>query len=239
LQALIARPPGALAALQVGRMALAPPEPAEVDAWIAEAEAGSPELRAARYRVTMAEQEVQKAGAGHHPTLDIVAFSGKSGNDSLATLSNTGDVRFRQNVIGLQLSLPIFAGGQVSATVGQARAKLVQAGHQVEDIRANLGLQVRREFSNLMQAVAKVRALEQAEASARQTFDSTRKGVVAGVRSTLEVLLADQQLFVVRRDLARERYQYVISRLRLVTLAGREADPDLKLLSAWFADSAR
>jgi outer membrane protein/protease secretion system outer membrane protein len=235
LQALIARPATALAALRPERIDLAMPRPGSLEAWIVEAEAANPELLAARQRTVMAEHEVDKASAGHHPTLDLVVSSGRTGNDSLATLSSAGDTRFKQNTVGLQLSVPILAGGQVNAAVRQARARLEQAGHQAEEIRRNLGLQLGREYGNLSQGAAKIRALERAEVSALQTYESSRKGVLAGVRSTLDVLLADQQLFTVRRDLARERYQFLISRLRLATLAGREAEADLVLMSAWFS----
>jgi outer membrane protein/protease secretion system outer membrane protein len=235
LQALIGRAPGGLAALQPARMELAPPRPADVAAWIAEAEAGNAELRAARHRIEMAAQEIDKASAGHQPTVDLVASTGKNNNDSLTTLNNFGDTRYTQSNIGLQLNLPLLAGGQVQAAVRQARAKHEQAGHQAEEIRRNLEVQVRREYGNVEQGAAKVRALEQAEASARQTFESSKKGVLAGVRSTLDVLLTDQQLFVVRRDLARERYEYLIAGLRLAILAGREPESFLARLDPWFA----
>jgi outer membrane protein/protease secretion system outer membrane protein len=235
LQALIGRAPASLAELRPARMELAPPRPADVAAWIAEAEAANAELRAARHRVEVAAQEVEKASAGHQPTVDLVASTGKNNNDSLTTLNNFGDTRYVQSTVGFQVNLPIFAGGQVDATVRQARARHEQAAHQVEEIRRNLEVQVRREYGNVEQGAAKVRALERAEASALQTFESSKKGVLAGVRSTLDVLIADQQLFVVRRDLARERYEYLIAGLRLAVLAGREPESFLARLDPWFA----
>ena len=138
LQALIARPVARLGALDPRRMLLLVPRPSDGDAWVAEAVAANPELAAARSQIGIAEQEVHKAVSGHHPTLDLVASVGTSGNDSLATLNRSGDVRFRQNIIGLQLSVPLYAGGQVNATVRQARAKLEQAKFQAEEIRRKL-----------------------------------------------------------------------------------------------------
>ena len=234
LQALIARPVARLGALDPGRMLLLVPRPSDGDAWVAEAVAANPELAAARSQIGIAEQEVHKAVSGHHPTLDLVASVGTSGNDSLATLNRSGDVRFRQNIIGLQLSVPLYAGGQVNATVRQARAKLEQAKFQAEEIRRNLEAAVQREFDSLAQTAAKIQALQQAESSGQQTVQSVRRGVEAGVRSVLDVLQADQQLFSVRSDLARERYRHLLARLRLAALAGREAEPDLKDMNAWF-----
>ena len=62
-----------------------------------------------------------------------------------------------------------------------------------------------------------------------------RKGVLAGIRSTLEVLTADQQVFQVRSDLARERYRYLLARRRLAAAVGRDMVEDLQTMSTWFA----
>ena len=235
LGALMARPPTALARLTPERMLLAPQKPDEAAALVAEAVARNPELATARAQVAAAALEVSKASAGHYPTLDLVASTSRSGNDSLATLNRTGDVQFRQNVIGVQLNVPLYAGGQVSATVRQAAARLEQARQRAEEARRQLEVTVQKEFDNLTQGAAKIRALERAVASAAQTADSVRKGVVAGVRSTLEVLSADQQVFQVKSDLARERYRYLLARLRLTAAIGRDMEEDLEKLSAWFA----
>lgn len=235
LGAMMARPPAALALLSPERMVLAPQQPAEAAELVAEAVARNPELATARAQVAAAELEVRKATAGHYPTLDLVASTSRSGNDSLATLNRAGDVQFRQNVIGLQLNVPLYAGGQVSATVRQAAARLEQMRQRAEEVRRQLEVTVQKEFDNLTQGAAKIRALERAVASAAQTADSVRKGVVAGVRSTLEVLNADQQVFQVKGDLARERYRYLLARLRLAAATGRDMEEDLGKLSAWFA----
>jgi outer membrane protein/protease secretion system outer membrane protein len=235
LGALMARPPQALARLAPERMETAPPFAAEAAPLVAEAIERNPELATARAQVAAAELEVRKATTGHHPTLDLVASASRSGNDSLATLNRAGDVQFRQNIIGLQLSIPLYAGGQVGAAVRQATARLEQARQQAEETRRQLEVTVQKEFDNLSQGMAKIRALERAVASAVQTAESVRKGVLAGVRSNLEVLTADQQVFQVRSDLARERYRYLLARLRLAAAIGRDMQEDLQTLSTWFA----
>ena len=235
LGAMMARPPEALARLTPERMETAPPFPADAAPLLAEAVERNPELASARAQVAAAELEVRKAFTGHHPTLDLVASTSRSGNDSLATLNRAGDVQFRQNILGLQLSIPIYAGGQVSATVRQANARLEQSREQAEEIRRQIEVTVQKEFDNLTQGMAKIRALERATASAAQTAESVRKGVLAGIRSTLEVLTADQQVFQVRSDLARERYRYLLARLRLAAAVGRDMVEDLQTMSTWFA----
>lgn len=235
LHALAGRPIGTLAQLVPARLSTAMPRQHTLAEWIAAAEAGSAELSSARAQVEVAEQEVNKARAGHHPTLDLVAGRNLSGNESLASLSPLGDTTFRQNTVSLQLSIPIFSGGQTSAAVRQALARLEQARYLAEDVQQNLAVKIRREYSNLVQGALKIRAQEQAETSAAQTVLATRKGVQGGIRSNLDVLKAEEQLYTVRRDLALARYQVILARLKLLALSGKLVDEDIVQISAWFA----
>jgi outer membrane protein/protease secretion system outer membrane protein len=234
LQVLIGRRPEPLATLDPARLLVVPPQPADAATWVADGEANSAELAAARAQVTVAEKEVDKARAGHHPTVDLVASAGRSGNDSLSTLSNSGDVIYKQQTVGVQLQIPLFAGGQVSAGISQALERLKQAGLLADDVRNNLEVRVRREYDSVVQGQAKIAALERATASAEQTLVSVRKGVTAGVRSNLDVLAADEQVFVARRNLAQARFDYLLARVRLLAIAGRLTDEDVAGIDAAF-----
>jgi outer membrane protein/protease secretion system outer membrane protein len=73
------------------------------------------------------------------------------------------------------------------------------------------------------EGLLRIQALEQALRSAKQLLDSTQKSQRAGVRTMLDVLNAEQQLVTVNRDLIQARYVYLMSRLRLSSLAGVDA----------------
>lgn len=238
LRALVGRPIGPLSPLQPERLSTALPRPIPLSEWIASAEAGSPELISARAQAEVAEKEVSKARSGHYPTLDLIASRNLSGNESLATLSALGDTNYRQNSVGVQLVIPVFSGGATSAQVRQAQAKLEQARFLAEDVQQNLEVKIRREYSNIVQGALKTRAHEQAESSAAQSVLATRKGIQAGIRTSLDVLKAEEQLYTTRRDLALSRYQLILARLRLLVLSGKLTDEDISLISNWFAPKA-
>jgi len=67
-----------------------------------------------------------------------------------------------------------------------------------------------------------VRALEQAVRLAQELLQSTIKSRQAGVRTTLDVLNAEQQLATASRDLMQSRYLTLVSRLRLYALTGKD-----------------
>ncbi|GHU00839.1 hypothetical protein FACS1894154_10430 [Betaproteobacteria bacterium] len=229
LQSLVDRPLGNIAVLNPARLLLSLPEPAQLEAWIQQAEAAHPQLAALRAQVSAREEEVAKARAGHLPTVDLIAQHTKSESDG----NNNIGAKYDTNMIAIQLAIPLFAGGEVNATVRQALAELDKTRQQLEATRRQTGLQVRQAFDGVVQGMHWVRAYEQAVKSAEQSLLSTKKGFQAGTRNTVDILNAEQTLAAARRDLNRGRYQYILSRLRLVAMVGRLDEMEISRVNAW------
>lgn len=218
LETLTGQPIDSLAALDIDRFAAQAPTPASVQSWIDRAEQNSAELRALRAQLEVAQQEIEKAKSGHLPTLDAVAQWSRNSSDSVTSVNS----RYDNKTIGLQLTVPLYAGGYVSATVREAVAGQERARELMEAARRDLALRVHREFRSMTEGVLRIRALEQAVRSGEQAVLSNRKSFEAGIRTTLDVLNAEQQKTQALRDLAQARYVYLVSRLRLQSLAGEE-----------------
>ena len=216
LETLMGRPADVLASLDVQRFNPTAPIPGLVDAWVERAEQASPELQSLRAQLDAAGMEVEKAQAGHKPTLDAVAQWSRSSSDTVTSVNQ----RYDNKSIGLQLSVPLYAGGYVSSTVRQAVAAQERAREALEAARRDLGVRVHREFRGMTEGVLRVKALEQAVRSAEQAVLSNQKSFQAGSRTTVDVLNAQQQKTTAQRDLAQARYLYLVSRLRLQALAG-------------------
>ena len=99
--------------------------------------------------------------------------------------------------------------------------------------RRDLGVRVHREFRGMTEGVLRISALEQAVRSAEQAVLSNRKSFEAGSRTTLDVLNAEQQKTTTLRDLAQARYLYLVSRLRLLSLAGEDRQGSVAQVNAW------
>ena len=216
LESLMGRPADVLASLDVQRFNPTAPIPGLVDAWVERAEQASPELQSLRAQLDAAGMEVEKAQAGHKPTLDAVAQWSRSSSDTVTSVNQ----RYDNKSIGLQLTVPLYAGGYVSSTVRQAVAAQERAREALEAARRDLGVRVHREFRGMTEGVLRVKALEQAVRSAEQAVLSNQKSFQAGSRTTVDVLNAQQQKTTAQRDLAQARYLYLVSRLRLQALAG-------------------
>jgi TolC family type I secretion outer membrane protein len=222
-------PAATLSRIDAQRLQLAGPQPATIDAWLAQAEELNPELNAIRANIEVAQREVDKGRAAHLPTLDLVA----SRSDSDSESNNTIGTRYQTSSIGVQLNIPLYAGGQVNSAIRQAQANLEKTRQQYEGGRRQLEVMVAKEYGGVEQGVARVKALEQALRSAEQALLSTRKGVQAGTRNSVDVLNALQQLASVRLDLAQARADYAMGRLRLKAAAGTLAETDVVEVNAW------
>jgi protease secretion system outer membrane protein len=217
VQALVNRPLGELARLDPTRLRLQAPVPASVDEWVALALAASPEVRSLQAQRDAAREEMAKARAGHLPTLDLVAQWQRSRSENF----NSPQTGYVNGSVGLQLNVPLYQGGYVDSVSRQVQAEYLRAGELMEALRLDLGIRVHKEHRGVTEGIARVRALEVAVRSADVAVDSARRSVVAGTRTVLDVLNAEQQRVQVLRDLAQARYLTLMATVRLHALAGR------------------
>ena len=230
LQMLINQPVLALAKLNVASLKLLGPGPASLEEWTERAEKKSPEIKAMQARLDAAKREVSKSQAGHFPTLDAVAQWSNSGSENITRINS----RYENKSIGLQLNVPIFSGGYVNSTIRQAVAEQTRAEESFEAVRRDLGVRVHKEYRGVSEGVMRVRALEQAVRSAEQMMQSTQMSFKAGSRTQLDVLNAQQQYTMALRDLAQARYVYLISKLKLASIAGEDAVNFVDEINAFF-----
>lgn len=221
--ALLINAPVDLAAvrpLAVERLASWSPTADTVEDWLSKAEARSPELRQLRARLESARLDVEKARAGHLPTLDAVAQWSRSDSEN-ATSPAT---RYLNRSIGVQLNVPLYSGGYVNAVTRESLARQTQAEELLEAMRRDLALRINTEYRNVTEGRLRVYALEQAERSADQLAQSSRKSMQGGARTLVDVFNADQKKAQAQRDLARARYEMLVAYVRLQALAGADEE---------------
>jgi outer membrane protein/protease secretion system outer membrane protein len=219
LEVLINQPVGSVAKLNVPALKLVGPQPANLDEWTLKAEKNSPEMKAMQARLDAARREVSKSQGGHLPTLDAIAQWSNSGSENITRINS----RYENKSIGLQLNVPLYSGGYVNSTIRQAVAEQTRAEESLEALRRDLGVRVHKEYRGVSEGVMRVRALEQAVRSAQQMLMSTQMSLKAGSRTQLDVLNAQQQYTLALRDLAQARLIYLMSKVKLASLAGDDA----------------
>jgi outer membrane protein/protease secretion system outer membrane protein len=216
LELLVCQPIDQLSTLNINKLQLLSPQPNNLLDWITRAEQNSPQIKSLKALVEVARLEVNKNQSGHYPTLDAIAQLSRSQSENITNTQN----RYNNASVGLQLTVPLFAGGAVTSSVRQALAARDRAEQLLEAGRRDLGLRVHKEFRGLTENIPKISALEQALISADQLVLSSSKSFLAGSRTVVDVLNAEQKRSVVLRDLAQARYIYLISNIRLLAIVG-------------------
>lgn len=213
-----------------GDFTIDPLNPRSFEDWRTLALANNPDLKSARFAVEVQQQEVNRARAGHAPRLDLVASYGKSDSESLTTRGQ----ETLNRAVGIQLNVPIYSGGQVSATARQAVAGRERAKADL-DRRTSLTLvELRKAHSVVQSSVDKVNALVKAVSSGTLLMTATEQSIKGGVRINLDLLNAQQQLAQARRDLAQARYAYLLGVLRLKAASGTLTDEDVFKVAEYF-----
>lgn len=233
LQAIIGKEPGALAPARAN-VEIAPPQPAGMDKWVDAAERDAVPVQVQKAALEVADYEVQRQRAGHMPTLDLVANTGKS--NTLGVGLQETETRFKN--IGLQVNIPLFQGGYVMSKDREAVANRRAAESSLEAAKRQSALSARQAYLGVVNGVAQVRALEAALASSKLALESNKLGYDVGVRINIDVLNAEQQVYTTRRDLAKARYDTLLAQLRLKAAVGALGDEDVQQVNALLDSTA-
>lgn len=213
-----------------GEFRFMPLTPARFEEWKTIALENNPDVKAARLGVDVARLEIDKARAGHLPRLDFVASYGKSNSETINTLNQ--DILNR--AVGLQLNVPLYAGGQVSALSRQAVASHERAKADLEARTDRVLVELRKAHSQVVSSVARVEALNKAVASGQLLINATTQSIKGGERINLDLLSAQQQLTTSLRDLAQARYTYLLAVLRMRMAAGTLSRGDIEQVAGFF-----
>ncbi len=220
--------PAALATL-AARLPLETPVPADPEKWTAAAQAQSAQIKVKEEALDIALQEIEKNRGGHYPTLDLVAS--RSYSDAGGSVFGT-PIESTTDQIALQVQVPLFQGGSVASKVRESLARRDEAREGLEQTRREVTRQAREAYAAVVSGISRVQALEQALASNQRALESTVQGFETGVRTGIDVLNAQRDLYRTKRDLSQARYNYLTSRLRLKAAAGTLSEVDLAEVNA-------
>jgi outer membrane protein len=206
------------------------PEPNNMDAWVKQAEEDSLAVHLNQSAVEIARREVERQRGGHLPTLDLQASY--SDNRNTTTALGGTNVSTKSAQIGLGLGWNLYQGGATDSRVREAVALQEKSRYELDTARRQARLDARQSFLGVLSGDAQVKALEQALVSSEAQLKSTKLGLEVGVRTRVDVLNAQQQLFTTKRDLAAARYQTLLAGLQLKAAAGSLKEEDLKAVDA-------
>ncbi len=227
LRQIIGKDAGDLAILKDG-VQLSAPVPAQLNDWVATAEKQNFSVAASEVSLEVAKREIKKSRAGHFPTIDLSATTGRSTGSSASLPPGVN----KPTTIGVSVKIPIFNGFGTDSRVRETIALEDKARNDLETARRAAAQGARQSYIGVVSGLAQIKAFEAAEISSQSALDSTKLGYQVGVRINIDVLNAQQKLSNTRQSLAKARYDSIMSGLRLKAAAGTLKEADLVEINA-------
>lgn len=204
----------------------------QLQVWFDRALQHNPLLKSRALNITVALRAVDRARSGHMPRMDFVASASQSRNESPTNVNQTSTLRS----LGVQLSVPIYSGGGVEATVRQALAERDRAEELLRAEREAVLLDVEKFFRQAASAAQKLQAHQRAVQSSEVELRGATRSQELGLGTVAEVLDARTRLNAAQRDLAQARLAYLDSRAKLLLASGEAPDTVLDDLSRILTD---
>jgi outer membrane protein len=206
---------------------LAHPNPDNLDTWLHQALSQNPALIAARLAARISRENIGIQRAAGYPSLNLVLSHGyndvsgtasqSSPNSSLAVPAISAG---NTNLIGLDLSWPIYSGGLIASRARQARYQYQATAATAVLTERTVTSDTRTDFLSVLSEIAQVRAFKESVRSNRTALKATEAGYKVGTQTMVDVLTARQNLLTAEESYAQSRYNYLIAILTLDDDAG-------------------
>jgi outer membrane protein len=200
------------------------PEPNVIEDWMEASKKHNLKVLSAGLSVRISELEFEKAYARHYPTVELSA-SYQNANQPSEFLLKSTTAR-----IGVDITVPIYQGGLVEAE--SRRLLNLKEKVQSDKLSAETDSEILavESYLGVVGGLSRINAFKQSIRSSEIALKGMQVGQQNGLRTNTDVLIAQQQLFASRRDLQKERYDYLYNRLKLSASVGVLTETEIQLL---------
>lgn len=188
--------------------------PSTLDAALSYALANHPAILSAQASIRVSQSSSDAAKAAYGPTLKLVSAVNAIGNNGADQSGVSGSVNFT-------LSVPIYAGGALGASIRQAN--LGQIKSEVDALAAEDQIReaVTTSWASLQNASAQITSAQAAVESGQLVVEGTIQERDVGQKTTLDVLNAQAELTTAREGLIQARAAKNIAAFALIAATGR------------------
>jgi outer membrane protein len=204
---------------------LVKPEPADISAWSDAAEMGNFSIISAFNQMEFSRKSIALQRSGHLPKLDLTASYGEFDTSSRFGLQGSTEI------VGLRLNVPLYEGGAVNSRTQQASHKYEQAKENLTATKRAVKRQVKDAYRGITASISQVEALKTAVNSADIALQATEAGSDVGVRTLVDVLTEQRNLYRAKRDYSRTRYDYLLNSIKLKQASSSLSQEDLEQIN--------
>ncbi len=216
------------------------PTPANIETWVDVAQKQNWSVRAAQYQSSSQRQIIRQQFAGHLPTVQLQGSISRQYNDNInryiTFTERVGPGTTSNKTIGLNINVPLFSGGGVTASTNQAVYNYQSALQAQELTLRNTINATRQSYLNVVAGISKVGADKQAIKSNISSLEGLEASYRVGTGTLVDVLNQQQKLFQAQTQYATDRYAFVNNYLALKQAAGTLSFTDLCALNKWLTN---
>lgn len=154
------------------------------------------------------------------PSIDAVASLNKT-RQITKTADSHDTLNYTERTLGIQLTVPLFSGGRQPARNQEAAALLIKAEAERDEALVRAQADLQDAYQRLTQYQRQVRALRDVAATAQATLDALQRAFVAGYRSNLDLLNAQQQLIATRSQSVSARINVLLAQADILSQTER------------------
>ena len=186
------------------------------------------QLRLLSQQVALAEQEASKANRANSMKVDLVA---QAGADHLSGSGRFGSARNAsgQYMVGVQVQIPLYTGGQVDARLRELLRLQDKAAADRDSAQFTITQQVRATWLKLQASAGRTQALTAAYRAAEERLSATQLGRQVGDRTTLELLQAQNDASRAQANILEHHARIAEQRLQLMALTGQLDEAALRV----------
>ena len=191
------------------------------------AEQNNAEILGAEYAERASAARVAVARSSRLPTVTAsgsLGFAGTTAQQSFIPPTGAGGAfdDYRRSVSGrVSVSVPLFTGGLISSQARAAQERNNADRQAIEETRRRVLRTVSQAWNSLIGARANLEANEEQVRAARIAFEGVRQEAQVGLRTTLDVLNAEQELRSAELSLVNARREEYVAAAVLLSAMGK------------------
>ena len=190
-----------------------------------------PEVERGKLSVQAAELEIRQARSGFFPTLSLSAGIGTGYMSASGAGTATGSTpgynvgnQYLNNLsesIGLSLSIPIYSNRQNRTAVNKARIAAENSLLEQQSIEKELLQEVESAYLGVLSSQSRYVAAVQQEDYARQSYELTFEQFSLGVKNTVELITAQNELVSATQEVLQAKYMALMNKELLNIYQGK------------------
>ena len=184
--------------------------------------ASRPEIQSGKLNVDNAKLNISYAKAGYMPTISLSASTSSTTNN--ASQNNWAQqMKYGwNNMIGINLSIPIFDQRQTKSAVRKAKLQYSASQLNLMTQEKELYATVEELYLNALNAQQQFAAAEAKVESSQTSYDMTSEQFNLGMKNTVELLTEKNNLLSAKQEQIQAKYMAILNRTLLNFYAGKE-----------------